>query len=65
VGTASVAEEDWELVAHELAAATGEDGRSAGEACRYYWLLLADGHLSRRLFGSMLRMIMALPLPDG
>src|SRR5437899_946171 len=24
---------------------------------RYYWLLLAEGHLSRRLFGSMLRMI--------
>ena len=32
---------------------------------RYYWLLLAEGHLTRRLFGSMLRMIVALPLPDG
>jgi len=32
---------------------------------RYYWLLLAEGHLSRRLFGSMARMIAALPLPDG
>ena len=32
---------------------------------RYYWLLLAEGHLSRRLFGSVLRMIAALPLPDG
>ncbi len=32
---------------------------------RYYWLLLAEGHLSRRLFGSMLRMIAALPLPDS
>jgi Transposase DDE domain group 1 len=32
---------------------------------RYYWLLLAEGHLSRRLFSSMLRMIAALPLPDG
>ncbi len=32
---------------------------------RYYWLLLAEGHLGRRLFGSMLRMIAALPLPDG
>jgi hypothetical protein len=29
---------------------------------RYYWLLLAEGHLSRRLFSSMLRMIAALPL---
>ena len=32
---------------------------------RYYWLLLAEGHLSRRLFGSMLRMIAALPQPGG
>jgi hypothetical protein len=32
---------------------------------RYYWLLLAEGHLRRRLFGSMLRMIAARPLPDG
>jgi len=32
---------------------------------RYYWLLLAEGHLSRRLFGNMLRMIAALPMPDG
>jgi len=32
---------------------------------RYYWLLLAEGHLSRRLFVSLLRMIAALPLPDG
>ena len=32
---------------------------------RYYWLWLAEGHLSRRLFASMLRMIAALPLPDG
>jgi len=32
---------------------------------RYYWLLLAEGHLSRRLFGGMLRMTAALPLPDG
>jgi hypothetical protein len=32
---------------------------------RYDWLLLAEGHLSRRLFSSMLGMISALPLPDG
>ena len=32
---------------------------------QYYWLLVAEGHLSRRLFGSILRMIVALPLPDG
>ena len=32
---------------------------------RYYWLLLAEGHLTRRLFGSMLRRIWALPVPSG
>jgi hypothetical protein len=32
---------------------------------RYYWLLLAESHLTRRLFGSMLRRIASLPLPAG
>ena len=32
---------------------------------RYYWLLLAEGHLNRRLFGDMLRRIWALPVPGG
>ena len=32
---------------------------------RYYWLLLAEGHLTRRLFGEMLRRIWALPAPAG
>jgi hypothetical protein len=32
---------------------------------RYYWLFLAEGHLSRRLFGAMLRRIAALPVPSG
>ncbi|MGD1158091.1 MAG: transposase [Terriglobia bacterium] len=32
---------------------------------RYYWLLLAESHLTRRLFGAMLSRIAALPLPDG
>jgi len=32
---------------------------------RYYWLLLADSHLTRRMFGSMLRRILTLPLPAG
>ena len=29
---------------------------------RHYWLLLAEGHLNRGLFGDMLRRIWALPL---
>jgi hypothetical protein len=32
---------------------------------RYYWLLLAESHLTRRLFTGMLRKIATLPLPTG
>jgi hypothetical protein len=32
---------------------------------RYYWLLLAESHLTRRIFGEMLRKIAALPAPAG
>jgi len=32
---------------------------------RYYWLLLAESHLTKRLFGAMLRRIGALPVPSG
>ena len=32
---------------------------------RYYWLLLAESHLTRRLFASMVRKIAVLPVPDG
>jgi len=39
-------------------------GRRLLKHVRYYLLLLAEGHVTRRLFGSMLRMIAALPLPN-
>jgi hypothetical protein len=32
---------------------------------RYYWLMLAESHLTRRLFGSMVRRIAALAVPTG
>jgi len=32
---------------------------------RYYWLLLAEGHLNRRRFGAMLGRIELLPVPAG
>src|SRR6267154_5538499 len=32
---------------------------------RYYWLLLAEGHFTRRLCGGTLRKIAALPSPVG
>jgi len=32
---------------------------------RYYWLLLAESHLTRRLFGGMPQRIVTLPVPAG
>ena len=32
---------------------------------RYRWLVLAESHLTRRLFASMMWRIAALPLPTG
>jgi len=32
---------------------------------RYYWLLLAESHLTRRLFASMVRRIELLSVPAG
>ena len=32
---------------------------------RYYWLLLAEEHLTRRQFGAMVQQIAALPVPGG
>jgi hypothetical protein len=32
---------------------------------RYYWLLLAESHLTRRLFGAMMGRIARLPVPTG
>jgi hypothetical protein len=32
---------------------------------RHYWLLLAESHLTQRLFGEMLQRIRALPVPTG
>jgi hypothetical protein len=32
---------------------------------RYHWVLLAESHLTRRLFGSILGKMAALPSPTG
>lgn len=32
---------------------------------RYYWLLLAEGHLTRQLFGAIVRRLGMLPGPAG
>jgi len=39
-------------------------GRLVRHAC-YSWLLLAESHLTWRLFGAMLGRIITLPLPAG
>lgn len=40
--------------------AAGESSRRGEDKA-----LLAEGHLTRKLFASMLRMMAALPVPDG
>jgi len=40
-------------------------GRRLLKHARYYWLLLAEGHLNRRRFGAMLGRIEVLPLRTG
>jgi hypothetical protein len=52
---------DQELVADELA--VGWSRRLVKHA-RYYWLLLTNGHLHRRLFSQMLHQIGAPPVPS-
>ena len=52
--------ENWSLTSlQQRLVKTG--GRLVKHA-RYYWLLLSESHLTRRLFGSMVRRIAALPL---
>ena len=54
---------DWDQsVCGSRALKTG--GRLIKHA-RYYWLLLAESHLTRRLFGGMLARIAVLPSPAG
>ena len=55
--------ENWSLTSlQQRLVKTG--GRLVKHA-RYYWLLLAESHLTRRLFSAMVRRIEALPLPAG
>jgi len=55
--------ENWSLTSlQQRLVKTG--GRLVKHA-RYYWLLLAESHLTRRLFESMVRRIAALPVESG
>jgi hypothetical protein len=52
---------DWSLTSlQQRLVKTG--GRLVKHA-RYYWLMLAEGHLTRVRFSAMLRRIALLPLP--
>jgi hypothetical protein len=53
--------EDWSLTSlQQRLVKTG--GRLVKHA-RYYWMMLAEGHLTRARFAAMLRRIALLPLP--
>ncbi|MBM3793671.1 MAG: hypothetical protein FJW31_06300 [Acidobacteria bacterium] len=55
--------ENWSLTGlQQRLVKTG--GRLVKHA-RYNWLILAESHLTRRLFGSAVRRIEALPAPVG
>ena len=55
--------ENWSLTSlQQQLVKTG--GRLVKHA-RYYWLLLAESHPTRRLFASMVRRIEALPVLTG
>ena len=55
--------ENWTLTSlQQRLVKTG--GRLVKHA-RYYWLLLAEGHLNRPRFGAMLGRIARLPMPTG
>jgi hypothetical protein len=55
--------ENWSLTSlQQRLVKTG--GRLVKHA-RYYWLLLAEGHLTRRRFGAMLARIALLRIPTG
>ena len=55
--------ENWSLTSlQQRLVKTG--GRLVKHA-RHYWLLLAEGHLTRRRFGAMLCRIALLPIPTG
>jgi hypothetical protein len=55
--------ENWSLTS--LRQRLVKTGGGLVKYARYYWLLLAEGHLNRRRFGAMLGRIALLPLRTG
>jgi hypothetical protein len=54
-----------EVVADRLQQRLVKTGGRLVKHARYYWLLLAEGPLTRRRFGAMLGRIALLPIPTG
>jgi hypothetical protein len=65
VAAAGAADAGRNLVADQRAAAVGQDRRPIDQTYRYYWLLLAESHITRLLFAGMLAKIAMLPSPAG
>jgi hypothetical protein len=65
VAAAGAAPEDRQLVLTSLQQRLVKTGGRLVKHARYYWLLLAESRLTRRLFAAMLRRIELLPLPSG
>lgn len=63
LAVAGAAEENRLPAAVQPAASVAENGRIMTHV-QYYWFLLAEGQLTRRLFASMLGRIDDLPLPS-
>lgn len=60
-----VAQADREPVADKFGERIMKTGGRLVKHARYYWLLLAESRLTKRLFGNMLRRIAGLSLPAG
>jgi hypothetical protein len=55
--------ENWSLTS--LQQRLVKNGGRLVKHARYYWLMLAEGYLNRRRFGTMLGSIARLPAPPG
>jgi hypothetical protein len=65
VAEAGAAEGNRNVVVDQLAAAASEDRQPVGKACPLLLAVVAESHLTRRLFAGMLRRILALSLSAG
>jgi len=65
VAALTAAQQNRPLVADQLETRLVKTGGSLGEHARYYWLFLAESHLTRRLFGAMVQRIEAPQVPAG